>query len=340
MLIWAGTGTTTPLRNGMKHPAGSRRSSPLNLAIPFPKMAGDATNQPRSSKMRRMKWAIGAAVLLAGVMNLAARQDEAVNLRGPAPKKGQVVTSTSVFKIKNADVTINFGGMKIEAKQTLTATEQEDVKVLAVKGRQATRVQTRIVKEKIDAVTSLGGQDMDDSKDGELKGQIIISERTGPGKWKHSLVDNEPTDKQKKELDKRVGPENDDDLYPEEKVNPGHTWEVDASALQKVFGGSITDLKGKLKMKFVKIDELDGEKVAVIEAAGKITGVAKEDEGNLDVELDLKGTTWRSLKTGLDVKDKAEGKMRMSGKVEMDGAKVDLTLVGPFTIESTSKLKE
>lgn len=289
--------------------------------------------------MRRMKWAIGAAVLLAGVMNLAARQDEAVNLRGPAPKKGQVVTSTSVFKIKNADVTINFGGMKIEAKQTLTATEQEDVKVLAVKGRQATRVQTRVVKEKIDAVTSLGGQDMDDSKDGELKGQIIISERTGPGKWKHSLVDNEPTDKQKKELDKRVGPENDDDLYPEGEVKPGHTWEVDASALQKVFGGSITDLKGKLKMKFVKLDELDGEKVAVIEAEGKITGIAKEDEGNLDVELDLKGTTWRSLKTGLDVKDKAEGKMKMSGKVEMDGAKVDLTLVGPFTIESTSKLK-
>jgi hypothetical protein len=291
--------------------------------------------------MRSTLWAVGAAVIVAGAVNVTAgRQDEAVSLRGPAPKKGQVTTSKSLFKIKNADVTINFGGMKLEAKQTLTATEEEDVKVLAVDGRQATRVQTRVVKEKVDAVTSLGGQDMDDSKDGELQGQIIISERTGPAKWKHSLVDTQPTEKQKKELDKRVGPENDDDLYPEGKVKPGHTWEVDATALQKVFGGAITDLKGKLKMKFVKIEDLDGERCAVIEAAGKITGVAKEDEGDLDVELDMKGTTWRSLKTGLDVKDTASGKMKMSGKIEMDGAKVELTLVGPFTIESTSKFKE
>ena len=40
------------------------------------------------------------------------------------------------------------------------------------------------------------------------------------------------------------------------------------------------------------------------------------------------------------VKDTARGTMKMSGKIEMDGAKVELNLVGPFTIESTSKLKQ
>ena len=289
--------------------------------------------------MRATKLAIGMVLLLSGALHLSAREDAAVDLRGPAPKKGTATVSKSVFKIKNADVKLQVAGMKLEAKQTLTATEEEEVKVLAVEGRQATKVQTKITKEKVETSTSLGGQDMDDTKAGDLEGEVIISERSKDGKWKHSLVDNKPNDKQKKELDKRVGPENEDELYPEGKVKVGHTWTVEASALQRVFGGSITDLKGKLKMKFVKMEEVDGEMCAVIEAVGVIKGVAKEDEGTLDVELDMVGTTWRSAKTGLDVKDKAKGTIKMSGKIEMDGVKVDLALEGPFTIDSTSKAK-
>ena len=289
--------------------------------------------------MRATKLAIGMVLLLGGAIRLSAREDAAVDLRGPAPKKGEVTVSKSVFKIKNADVKLQVAGMKLEAKQTLTATEEEEVKVLAVEGRQATKVQTKITKEKVETSTSLGGQDMDDTKAGDLEGEVIISERSKDGKWKHSLVDNKPNDKQKKELDKRVGPENEDELYPEGKVKVGHTWTVEASALQRVFGGSITDLKGKLKMKFVKMEEVDGEMCAVIEAVGVIKGVAKEDEGTLDVELDLVGTTWRSVKTGLDLKDKAKGTIKMSGKIEMDGVKVDLALEGPFTIDTTSKAK-
>jgi hypothetical protein len=290
--------------------------------------------------MRAMKWAIGLTLLVTGAFQLSARDDEAVDLRGPAPKKGEVTVSKTVFKIKNADVKLNAGGMKLDAKQTLTATEEDEVKVLAVAGRQATKVQTKVISEKVESKTSLGGQDVDDNKDGDLHGEVIISERSKEGKWKHSLVDTKANDKQKKELDKRVGPENEDDLYPEGKVKVGHTWTVDASALQRVFGGSITDLKGKLKMKFVKIEDVNGEPCAVIEAVGVIKGIAKEEEGTLDVELDMKGLTWRSVKTCLDVKDKASGTIKMSGKIEMDGVKVDIALEGPFTIDSTAKYKQ
>ena len=289
--------------------------------------------------MRATKLAIGMVLLLGGAIRLSAKDDAAVDLRGPAPKKGEVTVSKSVFKIKNADVKLQVAGMKLEAKQTLTATEEEEVKVLAVEGRQATKVQTKITKEKVETSTSLGGQDMNDTKAGDLEGEVIISERSKEGKWKHSLVDNKPNDKQKKELDKRVGPENEDELYPEGKVKVGHTWTVEASALQRVFGGSITDLKGKLKMKFVKMEEVDGEMCAVIEAVGVIKGVAKEDDSTLDVELDMVGTTWRSVRTGLDLKDKAKGTIKMAGKIEMDGVKVDLALEGPFTIDTTSKAK-
>jgi hypothetical protein len=292
--------------------------------------------------MRGLLMAGGLAVALVAGGGLGAARpaaDEAYDLRGPAPKEKQVLVTTTKLTIKDADVAIKVGGMTINAKQLLVATSEEEVKTLAVRDRQATKVQTKVAKDQAETVTTLGGQDIKDDKKGDLHGEVIISERTGEGKWKHRLVDTQPTDKQKKDLDRRVGPENQDDLYPAEKVKVGHEWTVDATALQKVFAGAITDLKGKLKMKFVKIEMVDGEECAVIESSGKITGVAKEDEGDLDVELDMKGTTWRSVKTGVDVKDKAEGKIKMSGKVEMDGVKADLELTGPITIESISKLK-
>jgi len=289
--------------------------------------------------MTRVRWAIGAAVLAGLVLPVAAQDDKTYDLRGPAPTKDQTFVSKTTFKIKGGNVVIKAGGTTLDAKQTLTAVSEEETKVLAVDGRQITKVRTRVTKDRTETVTTFSGEDTKEDKAGELHGEVIVSERTGPGKWKHSLVDNKPTDAQKKELDKRVGPENDDDLYPAEKVKVGHTWEVDATALQRVFGGSITDLKGKLQMKLVKIEAVGGEDCAVVESEGKITGVAKDEDGDLDVELDLKGTTWRSLKTGVDVKDKAEGKIKMSGKVDMDGMKVDLTLTGPVTIDATTQLK-
>jgi hypothetical protein len=290
--------------------------------------------------MRRSKWLVGAVAVLCGLGGASTAQDAGeYDLRGPAPVKGQVVVKKSTFRIKNAKVAIKVMGMGLDATQTLVATEEEEVKYLAVDGRQVTKAQTKQVKEEVHTVTNLGGADMEDTKPGDLEGEVIISERSKDGKWRHSLADTKPSAKQKKDLDKRVGPESDDDIYPAGKVKVGHKWTVDASALQRVFGGSISELKGKLNLRLVRVEDFDGEPCAVVESKGKVTGVAKEDEGDLAVELEMDGLTWRSLKTGIDVKDQAKGRIRMAGKVEMDGAKLDLDLSGPITIEGTSKLK-
>lgn len=260
-------------------------------------------------------------------------------LRGPAPAKGQVVTTKTKFVLKDAAVTVKAAGMTIEGKQSMTATSEERVEALAVDGRQITKAQTKVVKDAADIVMSIGDNEMKETKEGELQGETLISERNAQGKWKHALVDVKPTAKQKKDLDKRVGPESDDDIYPAGKHKVGHEWTVDATVLQRIFGGSITDLKGKLTLKFVKVETVDGQECAVIETTGKISGVAKEDEGTLDVEMEFKGTTWRALKTGVDIKDKATGKMKMSGTLEMNGVKIEMTIDGPITIDSTATRK-
>lgn len=291
--------------------------------------------------MRRATWLGAVVAAVAGLGATATGQDDAgYDLRGPAPAVGQVIVKTSTFKLKNAKVAIKVMGMGLDARQSITAEEEEEVKYLAVTGRQVTKAQTRMVKDQAKITTSLGGADMPEDKTGELEGEVVVSERTGPGKWKHALVDARPSAKQKKELDKRVGPESDDDLYPAGTHKVGFKWAVDASALQRIFGGAITELKGKLDMELLRVEELNGEKCAVVSAKGRITGIAKEDEGDMNVELTMDGLTWRSLKSGLDVKDQAKGRMRMSGKVDMDGVKAELDLEGPITIDGTAKLRK
>jgi hypothetical protein len=283
--------------------------------------------------------ALGAVLALALGTGRAADNDT-FDLRGPAVEKGQVFVSKGKMVIKNADTTMNIGGMDIALKMNLTVHSEEEAKVLAVKGRDVTKCQVKIIKEDATVSGTLMGMDLPETTEpGELNKETVISEKVGD-KWKHSLVDTKPTEKQKKELDNRNGIENDDDLYPKEKVKVGHKWTVDAAALQKMLGNSFTDVKGKVNQVFTKTEELNGETVAVIESETKITGKMKDDgEPTVDVEMELKITTWKSIKTGVAVKEKFSGKIKLDGKVDMDGQKVQMKLSGPIIGESTTAQK-
>src|SRR5947207_899366 len=97
--------------------------------------------------MRRIRW-IGLAVLVfAGPA--AAAADEGYDLRGPAPKKGQVFHSKGTITVKNGDLTLTVGGDTTKAKQTMVLSGEEEDTVLAVDGRQVTRCRTRVIKDRV-----------------------------------------------------------------------------------------------------------------------------------------------------------------------------------------------
>jgi hypothetical protein len=286
--------------------------------------------------MRGMTW-VGLAVLaFAGPV---AGDDEGYDLRGPAPKKGQVFHSKGTITVKNGDLVLTVGGDTTKAKQTLVLTGEEEDTVLAVEGRQVTRCRTRVIKDRVSTVTDLGGQEVKDEEPGELEGEVLISERIGEGKWKHTLVDTKATDKQKKKLDQREGPDSDDPLYPEGKVKVGHTWSSGAEALRRSLGKGLTDLDGKVDQKFVRVEDVAGESCAVIEMKGKLKGKLKDEEGDLELAMDFKATTWRSLKTAADVKEKYEGRITIEGKQKMGGMTIGIHLEGPFVAEGTTAVK-
>jgi hypothetical protein len=289
----------------------------------------------------QFKWVLGVAAVLFTALSAgrAADDDETYDLRGPAPEKGQVYVSKETFTIKEADTTIKMGDQTVTMKMTFAATSEEEAKVLAIKDREVTKCQTKVIKDRADITVSNGGKDVTQTEPNPLEEETIISERDGAA-WKHVLVDTKPSEKQKKELDTRNGIENDDDLYPKEKVKVGHKWTVDAAALAKLLGNPFTNVKGKVHQAFVKVEELDGEKVAVIESDAKLTAKMKDEgEPTMNVEMELKITTWKSLKTGLSVKDSYTGKIKLSGTVKVDDEKNEMTMSGPLSGESTTKLK-
>ncbi len=290
--------------------------------------------------MRGLLLAGGLAAVL-GAAGLGRAADEAYDLRGPAPVKGQVFASKMKMNIKNADATLKVAGQALKMKMSMVVTGEEEQKVLAVDGRNVTKCRSEIIKERADVTADLGGMPMSKTESTELEGKVVISERVGDGKWKHSLVDAKPTEKQKKELDSRNGIENEDDLYPAGKVKVGHAWTVDAKALVKLFGNSFTDIKGELKQKFVRVEAVDGEECAVVESVGTVKGKMKDEDGEptLDVEMDLKVTAWRSVKTGVELKGTFAGTIKLSGKQKVDDQAIDITLAGPLTGESSTRLK-
>lgn len=288
--------------------------------------------------MRGIVW---AAVLggVVGLGELQAAKDDTYDLRGPAPVKGMVTVTKSVTRIKNATVEIKVGGRALTMKQTKTMTSEEEEKVLVVDGRQVTKSQTKILKDETKTVSDFNGDKMDDTTKNDLDGEVFLSERTADGKWKHTLVDSKPTDDQKKELDKRLGPECDDDLFPAGKVKVGHKWTVEAASMKRFFGNGYTDIKGKLAKTFLRVEDVDGEPCAVVESRGPITAKSKDEDAKMDVKLDVTLTSWRSLKTGVDVKGKVDGRIRLSGKQKIDGVEADVTLEGTLSGEDTTKVK-
>src|SRR6478736_2188745 len=108
--------------------------------------------------MRGTKWMIGAAAVLFTALGLGrAADDETYDLRGPAPEKGQVFVSKGTLKIKDADTTMKIMGQTVDLTINLVVTSEEEAKVLAVDGRNVTKCQTKIIKERADVTAKIAG---------------------------------------------------------------------------------------------------------------------------------------------------------------------------------------
>jgi hypothetical protein len=264
--------------------------------------------------------------------------DEAYDLRGPAPKKGLVTRDTFKFTLKDADIAIDIGkDVTLKGKMDMTSLTEKEEEVLAVDGRNVTRLRTKLIKDETVRKTKIAGETQNETDKKALTGEIIFSELTKKG-WKHSLEDATPNDKQKKELKDFDNPENDDDLYPAEKVKPGHAWDIDPQAFKKVLGSKMTDAKGTGKAKFLRVEMLDGEPCAVIEMDIDMKAKLKQEDSDFEVDMKGKVLLHRSIADAIDRKFTIDGTTRFKGTVEEDEMKLKMDFSGKMSGAGNTKV--
>ena len=283
----------------------------------------------------------GAALLLIALPSAPAvpQGEPTYDLRGPAPVKGQVIRETTKMTLKDGTMTIKVAGEKLEGKISMEGEAEDEVELLAVDGRRVTKASTKKLKDEMKITMELGGEKMTETETDDLAGQTVISEWVKDG-WKNTLKEGKPTEEQEKALKDFIGPESDDPIYPDKKVGVGAQWDIDAAALGKLLGSSrVTNVSGKGKGKFQALEKVNGEPCAVIHMDIQLKCKMPSDDKEMDVELNGKVISYRSVKTGMDLKYKFEGKGRFAGDMEEAGMKISVEFAGPFTIEGTAAVK-
>jgi hypothetical protein len=279
------------------------------------------------------------AVAVLSSTPITAADDETYNLRGPAPKKGDIIVYETKETDKDAVRKLKSGDNTTEDRFDEIVTKRKEIEILAVNGNEITRTRTKVLKDSTEEIRQKGKRTFQRTTPNKLDGQYIYSDLTKNG-WKHSLEDTAPNDEQKKALADYQPFKIDDVLLPEGKVKIGHEWKIDAAQFQKLFGTKIRDVSGGGTGKFTKVEKDGDDQVAILEIDFDIAGKMNDDGVNLDLKLAAKGTTRRSLKTGYDLSSKSEGKLSLKGKGEIEGEKIEVEYSSKVSEVETWKLKE
>jgi hypothetical protein len=234
---------------------------------------------------------------------------ELYDLRGPKPEKGQVFAITGRSKTKDAKLTTKVrDNVRVETFDKTTS-EKTEVEVLAVDGFEIAKMRTKIIQDQQEKIArgrgGRGGRRQQEPvKSGELEGQYVYSVHTKIG-WRNSLEDALPTEEQTNALKEYVPFKEEDVFYPKEKVKVGHEWKIEPAALQRVFGADL-DIKGSGTGKFLRVENEQGEALAVIELQMEFAGKSKDESGTFETKRKEKKTVYRSLKYGFDRKSTTE----------------------------------
>ena len=235
---------------------------------------------------------------------------------------------------------VALGDNKLEAKLSIDSHSEKEMEILGVDGRNIVKLKSKIIKDSAERTTNFGGEKKTETDKKELQGETVLSELKMKT-WTHVLDRADPTPKQEKELKNFDEPENDDDLYPAEKVKVGHSWNIEPSAFKKLLGSKFSDAKGKGKSKFIKVEKVGEEVCAVIESEIDLTGKIKDDDGN-DITVEIKGKiiNHRSIALGMDIKFTIEGDAVFTGKIDENGQKADVRFVGKISSSGTATVKK
>lgn len=250
------------------------------------------------------------------------------------PPVGKTHTVSSIMEMKDGTLNILMAGSEMSGSMNQTMESVETVEPL-----DADKLRHIIVSETDKGTMVMNGQEQPTpEKPNALTGIPVIVE-VHDGKVTASLEEGTPTAEQQTALDKiRRNYETNEDfvMYGDTPREPGDRWDVDASTLGDFAGG--TDLSGTFTIEFKSVEEIDGEKRAmlqfVFDLVGKTPG--EGDELRMDITLKGKADVIRSINDLVDLDVKLEATMAVAGE-PADG--MSMSMNGVVIMHQTTELK-
>ena len=235
---------------------------------------------------------------------------------------GKELTLKTEFTLSNGKMMVSAGGQEVEAQMSMTRLEEERLK-------RVSDTEIRFTQTKSDQTVNMKmmGQEMPQPKEVDpILNKEVIYTKSGEA-WVGKLAEGEPEGAAlTKIIEKATSLTNKNSIkmYGSEPRAIGDEWEGEPSA----FGMGGNETTGKINLKFLRVEEFQGEKCAVLEVKINIKG---QDVPGMEIGMDMNGTVHRSLANLVDLKVEATGTMTMDNP--------QMKMKGPLVIKMTSTLK-
>jgi hypothetical protein len=254
-----------------------------------------------------------------------APEQETYALRGPS-RKGTVTRTTYKYEVPDVALTIEENGGYTTGSAKLLNESTWRTEVIAVEDGHPLVLRKKIESDSRSMTLTIEGATNTNAKKGPLEGATLLLELKN-GRWVKTLVGGEPTEAQKEELEQPfVGSE---ELYPIEKIAPGHTWQVKDQQLASLYPNAL-QISGNAWCKFERVELHQNEKCVVISrrlqvAYKKLVGrrLTEYNEGTNSM-------TYRALNTFYDVETTSEGNLTIKYTHVLGGKKQTVEIAGPF----------
>lgn len=302
----------------------------------------------------RLGYGVLAGFILAGIMScsrpgtsLEGTKSGLHDLRGAACRLGDVVRSTSVFKLSNGRLLFATERQRLTGSGDVRFERIEESEVLALNGNEVTKCKQALILDKQENSFDFSGSTPFDFgakrtstvERNVLEGQAILYESQSGG-WRKTLVGKPPSFEQQKSLQVLDLWEFDGTIYPKESVPLGHSWTVDGARLTRLLGPNFEIASGNATLTFEKMAEYEGEPCAQIAVKLQAKGSARDaNKGELLIEVEATGQLYRSLAKGIDLKTNLQGLVKATEITGVDLSKSSMQFAGPFTMDVTTNRK-
>jgi hypothetical protein len=253
--------------------------------------------------------------------NPKANVGQMVDLRGPAPKIGFKFRESWTMDSQRTDRFTDSRGRDVPVTGSIRGDFENLYTILDVSNDEVIRYQMTVIKgEKDLAYVYPGGRKRTLDHIDELAGEVIVSQKAGD-MWSHSLLEGQPRIEQGKALARLRSPFEERDHIPAGMQTPGIWWEVDATQIKRLLGGSVDAVSGKMQAQFVRLEAFRNEPCAVIEYRGTIR-VRCEPEPDIPDSMqtcDFHQIIYRSIVNSITMRSDCNINFSSSGTMRLNG---------------------